>query len=129
MKNLPAMQETWVQPWVGKILWRREWLTTPVFLPGEFHGQRCLVNYSPWGHKGLGTSEQLTLSLFICKLISYCRRSTTDRSSTLPMLDQIFSWGERANGIASTGLTWLSSPCPMHLLCTTGGSFSYLHFT
>ena len=30
-------------PWVGKIPWRREWLPTPVLLPGEFHGQRSLV--------------------------------------------------------------------------------------
>ena len=29
-------------PWVGKIFWRKEWLPTPVFLPGEFHGQRIL---------------------------------------------------------------------------------------
>ena len=40
-------------PWVRKIPWRREWLPTPVFLPGEFHGQRSLVGYSPWGHKEL----------------------------------------------------------------------------
>ena len=38
-------------PWVGKIPWRREWLPTPVFLPGESHAQRSLVGYSPWGHK------------------------------------------------------------------------------
>jgi len=37
--------------WVGKIPWRREWLLTPVFLSGEFHGQRSLEGYSPWGHK------------------------------------------------------------------------------
>ena len=37
-------------PWVGKIPWRREWQPTPVFLPGEFHGQRSLVGYHPWGH-------------------------------------------------------------------------------
>ena len=36
---------------LGKTPWRREWLPTPVFLPGEFHGQRSLVGYSPWGHK------------------------------------------------------------------------------
>ena len=36
-------------PWVGKIPWRREWLLTPVFLPGEFHGQRSLAGYSPEG--------------------------------------------------------------------------------
>ena len=34
-------------PWVRKIPWRRERLPIPVFLPGEFHGQRGLVNYSP----------------------------------------------------------------------------------
>ena len=33
------------------ISWRRDWLPTPVFLPGEFHRQRSLVGYSPWGHK------------------------------------------------------------------------------
>ena len=36
MKSLPAVQETQVQFLVGKILWRREWLPTPVFLPGGF---------------------------------------------------------------------------------------------
>ena len=34
-------------PWVEKIPWRRAWQTTPVFLPGETHGQRSLVGYSP----------------------------------------------------------------------------------
>ena len=37
-QNLPAMWETWVQSLGWKILWRREWLPTPVFLPGESHG-------------------------------------------------------------------------------------------
>ena len=51
VKNLPAMWEMWVNPWVGKIPWRREQLSTPVFWPGEFHGQRSLAGYSSWGHK------------------------------------------------------------------------------
>ena len=51
VKNLPAVQETQARFWVGKIRWRREWLPTPVFSPGEFHGQRRLVGYSSWGHK------------------------------------------------------------------------------
>ena len=38
-------------PWVGKILWRREWQPTSVFLPGEFRGQRSLAGYGPWGCK------------------------------------------------------------------------------
>ena len=49
VKNQPAGPETWVQPWVRKIPWRREWKPTPVFLPGEFHRQRILASYSPWG--------------------------------------------------------------------------------
>ena len=39
VKNLPTMQETQVQSLDGKIPWRREWLPTPVFLPGESHRQ------------------------------------------------------------------------------------------
>ena len=44
-------------PWVGKIFWRRAWQPTPVFLPGESHGQRSLTGYSPWGHKESETTE------------------------------------------------------------------------
>ena len=40
--------------------WRRKWPPTPVFLPGEFHGQRNLAGYSPWGGKESDTTEQLT---------------------------------------------------------------------
>ena len=50
-------------PWVGKIPWRREQLPTPVCVPGEFHGQRSLVGYSPWSCKELDTTERLWLSL------------------------------------------------------------------
>ena len=49
-------------PWVSKIIWRREWLPTPVFLPGEPHAQRSLAGYSPWDHKELDMTERLTLS-------------------------------------------------------------------
>ena len=44
-------------PWVGKIPWRRKWQPTPVLLPGESHGGRSLVGYSPWGRKS-DTTEQ-----------------------------------------------------------------------
>ena len=44
-------------PWVGRIPWRREWLPTPGFLPREFHGQRSLAGYSPWGHKESDVTE------------------------------------------------------------------------
>ena len=39
------------------VLWRRKWQPTPVFLPGEFHGQRSLLGYYPWS----GTETQLSM--------------------------------------------------------------------
>ena len=45
------------KPWVGKILWRRAWQPTPVFLPGESLGQRSLAGYSPEGCKKLAMTE------------------------------------------------------------------------
>ena len=45
------------EPWLRKILWRRKWPPTPVFLPGKFHGQRSLEGYSPWGRKESDTTE------------------------------------------------------------------------
>ena len=47
-----------IDPCIGKILWRRKWQPTPVFWPGESHGQRSLVGDSPWGHKESDTTEQ-----------------------------------------------------------------------
>ena len=46
--------------WFRKILQRREWLSTPVYLPGKFHGQRDLAGYSPWGHKESDMTKRLT---------------------------------------------------------------------
>ena len=43
VKNLPAMQETQVRSPGQEESWRREWQPTPVFLPGEFHGQGNLA--------------------------------------------------------------------------------------
>ena len=48
--------------------WRREWHPTPVFLPGESHGQRSLAGYSPWGHKESDTTEQLSKQAFSIEL-------------------------------------------------------------
>ena len=44
-------------PGFGKVSWSREWQPTPVFLPGESHGQRSLVGCSPWDRKELDTTE------------------------------------------------------------------------
>ena len=48
--------------WVWKIPLEKEMQPTPVFLPGEFHGQRSLAGYSPWGHKESDVIEWLILS-------------------------------------------------------------------
>ena len=45
-------------PCIGKIPQRRKWQPTPVFLTGEFHGQRSLVGYSPWGHTKSDSTER-----------------------------------------------------------------------
>ena len=52
VKNLPTMWETWVRSLGLKDPLEKGWQATPVFLPGEFHGQRSLVGYRPWDHKG-----------------------------------------------------------------------------
>ena len=46
-------------PWVRKIPWRRKWQPTPVFLPGKFHGQSSLMDYSPWDFKELDMAKPL----------------------------------------------------------------------
>ena len=58
IKNLPAVQETWVRS-LGQEdpLEERAWQLTPVFLPGEFHRERSLVGYSPGGLKESDTIE------------------------------------------------------------------------
>ena len=61
VKNPPAnagdARDEGFDPWVRKILWRRKWQHTPVFLLGESHGWRKLEGYSPWCHKESDTTE------------------------------------------------------------------------
>ena len=46
-----------VNPWVGKIPWKSIWQPTPLFLPGESHGQRSMEGYSPQGRKDSGMTK------------------------------------------------------------------------
>ena len=64
LKNPPTMQETWVQSmgWEDALEIGMATNSTPVFWPGEFHGQRSLAGYSPWSHKELDTTERLSLT-------------------------------------------------------------------
>ena len=56
--------------WVSKIRWRRKCQPTPVFLPGESHGQKSLVGYCPWDHKESDTPEQLCTHAHHCSRLS-----------------------------------------------------------
>ena len=67
IKNLPAVQGSRFDPWVRKITRRRKWQPTSVFLPGEFHGRRNLVGYSPWACKESDMTDQLTQSINISR--------------------------------------------------------------
>ena len=60
VKNLTAMQETWVQSLDPENPWRSKWQCTLVFLSGEFHGQRSLMGYSSWDRQELDMTEQKT---------------------------------------------------------------------
>ena len=59
VKNPPANagDRCEFDPWVRKIPWRRAQQPTPVFLPGESHGQRSLEDYGSYGHKESDTNE------------------------------------------------------------------------
>ena len=84
VKNPSSMWETWVLSWVGKILWRKERVPTPVLWPGEFHGL-----YSPWGCRESDMIERLSLyvlSLPIMKLCTLASRPGDRDQGTLPSL-------------------------------------------
>ena len=70
VKNLPAMQKTSI----GKIPWRKEWQTSPVFLPGKFYGRRSLVGYDPCVTKSqIWLSNFDSLMMIIEFLKNFCR--------------------------------------------------------
>ena len=66
INNPLAIQETWVPSLGQEDPLQKRMATSLVFLPGEFHGLRSLVGYSPWGSKELNMTVQLTLSLSLC---------------------------------------------------------------
>ena len=63
VKNLPAnardVKRLGFDPWIGKVLWRKAWQPTPVFLSGKSHGQRNLAGHSLWGRKESDTTEHV----------------------------------------------------------------------
>ena len=67
VKNLPDTKETQFQFLGWEVLWSKDWLPTPVFLPGGLHEQRILSGYSPWGCKEFNTREtNISPSSLVC---------------------------------------------------------------
>ena len=66
VKSLPAVRETQVQSLGWEDPLEKE-METPVFLPGEFHGRRRLMGYSPWGLRGLDKTRGGTRDFFVPK--------------------------------------------------------------
>ena len=65
VNSLPAMGRPRFDPWVWNMLRRRKWQPTSVFLPGKIPRMEEPGGlYSPWGHKELDMTEQLTFSHF-----------------------------------------------------------------
>ena len=77
VKNLPAVQETGFDPWVGKIPWKRAWQPTQAFLSGESHRQRSLVGCSPQGCKESDMTEVTACTLaYISETTKFCSMLT-----------------------------------------------------
>ena len=75
VKRLPAVQEARVQSLHQEDPWRKEWQPTPVFLPGESHGERSLADYSPRGCKESDMTERLTPSVFFQHIYMESRKT------------------------------------------------------
>ena len=113
-----------VHPWLGKISWRREWLPTPVFLPGKSHGQRSLASYSLWDQKrfrcNLATKQHYRIQHGKLRCFSGCclfaRVLAYSQPSGFPGYPMLYltPWG---------GLSSLPSVCPFWL---SSGSFCTL---
>ena len=87
---------------VSNFWWRRKWKPTPVFLPGESHGQRNLPGYSPWGRKESDLTE-VTTSLVMLPVITIIRNimgsnscpRSDNREPSLRLWAREWLWGRR----------------------------------
>ena len=114
---LPALNQWWGQVAGAHALQLirialSTWLPTPVFLPGESHGQKSLVGYSPRGHKESDTTEWLTLS-----------HIHTGAGFRGDFQEANFLIGDQP---AETQ-TWASSPCLLRCPFTSCGPLCQLH--
>ena len=101
--------------WIRKIRWRREWQATPVLLPGEFHGQRNLVGYSPWSHKESNRTEWLSTLFRVCLCVCVCVCVCVYESCSV-MSDSLWLLGRSLPGFSVLGISqarvleWVAIP-------------------
>ena len=126
VKNLPAKQETWA-PWIRKIPWRRKGQPTPVFLPGEFHGQRSLVGYSSWGCKESNITEWLNMLMHVgARTHTHTQLLRGHRAASLRGFTRrsVYSLLLQSHWAASCGGLYLVSPWSSnHLRATPSQSY------
>ena len=127
-------------PWVEKIPWRRKWQPTPVFLPGESHGQRSLVGYSPWGHERVGCGwvtehSRIRQEVLTCCLPRSCLMGWAEPGTCWRLFPAAAAWTISQFPHLSSGngdcpyLTWVL--CARHNVFSAGlfgkfGSFWWL---
>ena len=120
-------------PWVQKIPWRRKWQPTPVFLPGEPHGQKGLVGYSPWCCKESDRTEHTCVSQYY-KVGSWlnCGCGTTDMEGQLKWSHSVVSDSLQRHGLQPTRLLYpQDSPgkntgVGFHFFLQLSGVFSFI---
>ena len=105
---------SWSLAWrilsITLLAWRRQWQPIPVFLPGEFHGRRSLVGYSPWGRKESHKTERLhLLACEMSAIVGYFEYSLALRSFTIFVKMDLFQ---------SCGHCWVFQIC-WHIECST----------
>ena len=120
-------------PWVGKILWRRKWQPTLVFLPGKFHGQQSLAGYNPWGCKESDMTGWLSTHTHTCAhmhtLTHMCTQTHTGMHAHththththMPRNQSLFLPSQRAR---SRHPVW--KPC-LHMFCLLSANVYFRH--
>ena len=115
-------------PGSGRFSWRREWLPTPVFLPGESHRQRSLADYSPRGRKESDMTERLTLSLFPTP--RKLQKGDLEMSCPLPRIRACNSKKRKTRVLSSEGHTCTGwSPCCQEIINKTNTLTEHIQYT
>ena len=81
----------------GDSPWRRKWQSTPLFLPGKFHGQKSLESYSPWSRKELDTTEHADIVQSVDKILKPIYLAVMEYTMQMslrrqPELRTVISW-------------------------------------